>query len=241
MATSDRIERLERLQGVLKAREMATVRELAEELQVSVRSVWRDLEILRSNGVPIEADRGRGGGVRLARRWSLGRLNLDEEEAIDILLSVAMAESLGLPLLLDRLRFVRQKLSAAFSDLQQARIRALRSRIFLGAPASPKVVASYTGPDAEALRNVKTAFFEMRRLRIRYCDEAGRETTREIEPQFLYLNLPVWYLLAWDHLRDDVRFFRIDRLRAAERMDASFRARNPGPFLAKAEADARAL
>jgi predicted DNA-binding transcriptional regulator YafY len=152
-----------------------------------------------------------------------------------------MAESLGLPLLLDRLRFVRQKLSAAFSDLQQARIRGLRSRILIGAPASPTVVASYTGPEAEALRNVKTAFFEMRRLVVRYCDEAGRETTREIEPQYLYLNLPVWYLLAWDHLRDDVRFFRIDRLRAAERLDTGFRARDPGPFLAKAEADARAL
>lgn len=60
---------------------------------------------------------------------------------------------------------------------------------------------------------VKSAFFEMRLLRISYLDAAGQLTTREIEPQFLYLNLPVWYLLAWDRWREAVRFFRIDRLR----------------------------
>jgi predicted DNA-binding transcriptional regulator YafY len=241
MRIASRLERLERLQGILKDRETTTAAALAAELGVSLRSLWRDLAVLRQNGLPIEADRGRGGGIRLDRRWRLGRLNLDAEQAIDILLSLAMAEALRLPLLLESLRPVRQKLSAAFSDLQQARIRSLRRRILLGAPASARVRQSYASPDPASLREIKSAFFEMKRLRIDYIDESGRRTGREIEPQLLYLNVPVWYLLAWDLTRDDVRFFRIDRIHRAERRDLSFRIRDPQPFLAHAEVSAQAL
>jgi predicted DNA-binding transcriptional regulator YafY len=64
---------------------------------------------------------------------------------------------------------------------------------------------------------------------------------REIEPQFLYLNIPVWYLLAWDRLRDAVRFFRVDQLKHVEKLDATFRARDPRLFLVDAEHAARTL
>jgi predicted DNA-binding transcriptional regulator YafY len=139
------------------------------------------------------------------------------------------------PILLGEIGRVRQKLSASFSDRQQARIRSLRKRIFLGSPASERVLATYHRPDAGALNAVKQAFFEMRILRIEYRDQSGRTTTREIEPQFLWLFPPVWYLHCWDRLRDGVRSFRIDRLRAAMLLDATFRARDPKLFLVDPE------
>ena len=61
-----RLERLDRIQGLLKSGELTTVREIAAALQVSPRSIWRDLLLLRNTGLPIEADRGRGGGIRIA-------------------------------------------------------------------------------------------------------------------------------------------------------------------------------
>lgn len=240
-AAVSRLDRLERLQGLLRDGDHVTAGALAAELGVSVRSVARDLALLRDSGVPVEADRGRGGGVRLPARWSLGRIHLSEEEAIDLLLSMAVAEKMDSPLLLDRLPAARQKLAAAFSDRQQARIRSLRKRILIGQPASERVLASYRRPPRETLALVKRAFFEMRLLRIAYIDEAGRMTTREIEPQFLYLNVPVWYVLAWDRLRDAERFFRIDRLTRVEKLDASFRLRDPRTFLVEAEHAARTL
>jgi predicted DNA-binding transcriptional regulator YafY len=103
------------------------------------------------------------------------------------------------------------------------------------------VIASYRRPARETLALVKGAFFEMRVLRIGYEDEARRLTTREIEPQFLYLNVPVWYLLAWDRLREAVRFFRIDRLKGVEKLDATFRLRDARAFLVDAEHAARTL
>ena len=240
-ADISRLNRLERLQGLLRDGDLVTAGDLAAELGVSVRSVARDLALLRDSGVPVESDRGRGGGVRLPARWSLGRIHLSEEEAVDLLLSMAVAEKMDSPLLLDRLPAARQKLSVAFSERQQGRIRSLRKRILLGQPASERVLASYRRPTRETVALVKRAFFEMRLLRISYIDEAGRATIREIEPQFLYLNVPVWYLLAWDRLREAVRFFRIDRLTRVEKLDAAFRLRDPKEFIRDAEHAARTL
>jgi predicted DNA-binding transcriptional regulator YafY len=234
-ALSSRLARLERLKGLLKAGEQTTAREMAAELGVGVRTIHRDLDLLRNEGLPIEADRGRGGGIRLARRWTLGRINLDPEEAVDLLLSIAIAERMNSALLLGRLRSVRQKLAASFSVIHQDRIRMLRGRVLVGTPASGGVVESYRRAPSDALHAVKRAFFEMRKLRLDYIDEAGRVTRREIEPQFLYLNAPAWYLLAWDDLRNDVRFFRIDRIRSANVMAAEFRPRDRRLFLARAE------
>lgn len=238
---SSRLDRLERLKGILRAGRLITSAEIASELGVSLRSLRRDIALLRNTGVPVEADRGRGGGIRLMQRWSFGRVNLDFEEAIDLLLSVAIAERMNSPLLLQRLPSVRQKLATAFSDVHQARIRQLRERILIGANASGRVAAGYRQPFNAELLVVKRAFFEMRRLHIDYADEAGRLTARDIEPQYLYLNVPAWYLLAWDGLRDAVRFFRLDRIRHAAILDSTFRTRDRRPFLAQAEAEAKAL
>src|SRR5262245_31008150 len=240
-SASDRLERLERLKGLLKASDSMTVKDLARELDVSIRSLSRDIELLRASGVPIEADRGRGGGVRLQRQWSFGRLHLDFEEGIDLLLSIALAEQLNSPLLLKRLRSIRQKLAASFSESQQGRIKMLRNRILIGPPASGRVMESYRLSAPEQATNVARAFFEMRVLEIRYCDEAGTVTTRLIEPQFLYLSVPAWYLLSWDRLRDDIRTFRIDRIHRATVTDEMFRLRDRRRFIECADATVEAL
>ena len=240
-AASDRLERLERLKGLLKANDAMTVKDLADELDVSIRSLSRDIELLRASGVPIESDRGRGGGVRLQRQWSFGRLHLDFEEGIDLLLSIALAEKLNSPLLLNRLRSIRQKLAASFPEAQQSRIKMLRNRILIGPRASDHVMQTYRMNAPEQLTNVTRAFFDMRVLEIRYSDEATRMTTRQIEPQFLYLSVPAWYLLAWDRLRDDIRTFRIDRIHTAIIMDTTFRLRDRRTFVEWAGATAESL
>ena len=114
--TSSRMHRLEELKGLLKAREHVTAAELAAVLGVSMRTLNRDLELLRDSGVPIESDRGRGGGLRLQRNWALGRLHLSPAEAIDLLLSIAIAERMNSPLLLQQLAAIKRKVVAAFSE-----------------------------------------------------------------------------------------------------------------------------
>lgn len=239
--TSSRLQRLEQLKGLIKAREHVTAAELSAELGVSLRTLTRDVELLREGGVPIESDRGRGGGLRLQRNWALGRLHLSAAESIDLLLSIAIAERMNSPLLLQQLAPIKRKIVAAFSESYQPRIRSLRTRILVGKPASEQVLASFSQPQKRALTGIAEAFFDMRCIAIEYVDQHGAVTSRDVEPHFLYFNMPVWYLLAWDRLRAAVRYFRIDRIKSVAPLETRFRIADPKPFLAEAEEGIAAL
>ena len=233
--TSSRLNRLEELKGLLKSREHMTAAALADELGISLRTLNRDLEILRDSGVPIEADRGRGGGLRLHRHWEIGRINLDYRETIDVLLSLAVAEKLRSTLFPDHVRSTRNKLAATFSSAHREKIRLLRRRIVISERASPGVMANYAPSSPTCSRSVNEAFFEMKRLEISYVDGQERRTVRNVEPQFLFLSWPVWYLLAWDELRGDVRSFRIDRIARAVMDPRGFSLRDERPFMKAVE------
>jgi predicted DNA-binding transcriptional regulator YafY len=234
-ATS-RLMRLDQLKGLLRERDHVVAAELARELGVSLRTLSRDLVLLRDGGVPVEADRGRGGGLRLERSWSMGRIHLSSEEAIDLLLSMAIAEKLNSPLLLRHLQGLRRKLVASFGETYRDKIRQLRTRILVGNTASGEVLKSYVPPTSAILPIVTEAFFNMRGLEMSYEDAKGKLTGRVIEPHYLYYAAPVWYLLAQDLLRRDVRHFRVDRIRQAKVLDSRFRLSDPKPFLVDIEA-----
>lgn len=232
---ASRLGRLEELKGLLKARSHSTAEELAAELAVSRRTLHRDLAILRDSGLAIEAARGRGGGMRLHPNWALGRMQLSAAEAIDVLLSIAIAEQVGSPVLLRHLAAIRRKIVAAFGETHQATIRALRKRILLGPPASDQVAASYRASPLRPLAGLAEAFLNTRCVVIDYVDRNGATTLREIEPQFLYLSMPVWYLLAWDRLRGAVRHFRADRIRRVTPVDSTFRVADQRPYVEEIE------
>ena len=137
---------MDALKPLLAERDYTTVGDLAEELGVSTRTLHRDLSLLREMGVPVEGDRGTGGGLRLEPGWSLGRVHLNESEALGLLLSLTIAEKVGSPLLLDDLRSITRKVGAAFAPAQARRILALRRRILVGQTASSDVLAGYTPP-----------------------------------------------------------------------------------------------
>jgi predicted DNA-binding transcriptional regulator YafY len=240
-AVRGRALRLDALKVLLADRDTTTAGDLAIELGVSVRTVQRDLAALRELGMPVESDRGRGGGVRLERGWSLGRVHLNESEALGLLLSLTIAEKIGSPLLLGDLRSITRKVSTAFAPAQARRIRALRGRVLVGQPASGRVLTSYTPPQTPVTRALLDSFLYQRVAAIRYEDQTATVTEREIETQYLYYNVPVWYALAWDRLRDDVRSFRIDRIQRIHPLPGQFRLRRPDPFLAAGEPEARPM
>jgi predicted DNA-binding transcriptional regulator YafY len=236
-----RVARLEALKSILAERDFLTAPLLAAELGVSERTVHRDLATLREQGVPIDSQRGLGGGLRLERGWSLGRVHLNDREAISMLLSLTIAEKVGSPVLLADLRAVTRKINAAFAPQQARRIRSLRSRVLIGEPASTAVLAGYRPPGPAVTGPVLESFADQRMLAIEYTDTKRRTTERDVEPQCLYFNLPVWYLLGWDRLRDGVRFFRLDRIHRATRLSTAFLLRPAGLYESAGEPDARTL
>jgi len=229
------MERLDQLAALLKSDHPLTVKLLAEQLEVSVRTVTRDIGILRDRGYPIEANRGRGGGIALHRHWGVGRVNLEFSEAIDLLISLAVAEKMNSPIFLGKLSSLRNKVSASFSSSMKAKLKLLRTRIFVGYPATSNIMSNFKPVQGKHATLVHQAFLEMRSLRIGYVDQEGHTTRRTIEPQYLYLNYPVWYVLAWDHLRKDIRNFRVDRIRYAHIEEDEFELRDEKSFTREIE------
>ncbi|MCF1708953.1 WYL domain-containing protein [Tabrizicola sp. J26] len=238
--TLGRLDRLDLLASRLKADEPMTVAELAAEFAVSERTLARDLEVLRARGLPVEADRGRGGGVRLHRLWGVGRLTLTAPEAINLLVSLAIAEKMRAPWLLANLDPIRRKLAASFSPALRDQIGGLRRRLLIGTSASAQVVGGFTPPEQTEVAALFSAFLEQRELAFRYAGAVGEERARHVEPQLLLLNYPVWYLLAWDIDSEAVRTFRCDRIRNARSMPNRFTLRPPAIF-AEAMAGVEAL
>lgn len=224
-STIGRLQRLELLTVRLKSDDSLVVGDLAREFGVSVRTLTRDIQILRNQGLPIDADRGRGGGVRMHWSWGIGRLALSYAEAVDLLVSLAIAEQIKSPLLMANLGSVRRKLMASFSPSIRRKIDGLKSRIIVGESASPFVLSAFSVPNARVVERLHQGFLMMRKLHIHYRDASGEETERTIEPQYLLLSYPVWYAIAWDDLRSEVRTFRCDRIERARLLDEVFRLR----------------
>lgn len=219
----DRLKRLELLAAHLKEEGFCTIREMAEAHGVSERTIARDLQLMRDQGLPIDADRGRGGGVRLDRHWGIGRLNLSYPEAVDLLISISVAEQMKSPIFLASLASIRRQLIASFSAEKREKIERLKSRILIGETASTFVQGSLVSTSGKAVQTLHQGFLDQAGMAIRYEDESGKITSRDIEPHYLVLNYPVWYVLAVDHLRGALRTFRCDRILNAELTDSSFR------------------
>jgi predicted DNA-binding transcriptional regulator YafY len=230
---------MQELEGLLKARDFWTADDLAVELGVSRRTLHRYLGALRDGGLPIESARGRGGGLRLDPSWGLGRIHFSAPEAIDLLLSIAIAERINSPVLLGQLPALKRKIAASFRSTHQRQIRSLRKRILLGPPAAASVVSSLEESlEASPRRThpaLAEAFLHARRIEIDYVDRHAARTTRQVEPHYLFLSLPAWYLLTWDLLRGAVRHFRVDRIAAVRPLETAFRVGEPKPFLEEIE------
>lgn len=233
--TSTRLQRLDELIGLLKSNDHNLISDLAEKLGVSSRTVMRDLEILSEKGYPIETCPGRGGGVSLHKHWGLGRLHFNYREIIDLLLSLAVMEQLNSPIFLSNLKSIRHKIATSFPEEQRNQVQTVRKRILL---AQYENEPNYSLPSAKTKKSANSvyeAFFEMKCLTISYVDVNNQPTSRTIEPHYIMLCWPLWYILAWDHLRDDVRCFRLDRIQKADISNQSFKLKNSKTLIGQLE------
>lgn len=221
--SNERLKRLELLAVQLKQDEHCIIKDLAHQHGVSQRTIARDLLLMREQGMPIDADRGRGGGVRLDSNWGVGRINLTYAEAVDLLISIAVAEQMNSPMFLASLGSVRRQLVASFSSEKRHKVNGLKSRILIGVTASTYAQTTVGPPPNRVVQTLHQAFIDRVSITIRYQNESGEISERKIEPHYLLLNYPVWYVIAFDHLRDAQRTFRFDRIISAEPTDTRFR------------------
>ncbi|MDO3387941.1 WYL domain-containing protein [Gilvimarinus sp. SDUM040013] len=210
-SVNTRLHRLDELLGLLKSGDQWTAMRLAHELSVSRRTLMRDLKLLRDRGYLIEADNGRGGGLRLAARSGIGRLNLDYREILELLLALSVMEKMPPSLFFGRLQSIRRKIFQAFPEKDRHKLTKLRKRLLVGAQAS-KHVQTDMAPMPSKVSALLEGFFECRIVTIDYENAKGEASTRPIEIHYLLTNWPAWYLICWDQLRNETRCFRVDRV-----------------------------
>src|SRR3954452_19933652 len=200
--------RLLELLSLLQARREWSGPELADRLDVGVRTVRRDMERLRRLGYPVSATPGVAGGYRLGAGASLPPLLLDEEEPVPWALGLRTAASGGVA-------GIEETAVRALGKLEQVLPTRLRRRVnALGAATIPYTV---TGPrvDPETLAAIATACRDTERLRFAYRSHDGATTRRLVEPHRLVHTGRRWYLVAYDTDRADWRTFRVDRIAQA--------------------------
>ncbi|KOG51933.1 transcriptional regulator [Streptomyces griseoflavus] len=213
-----RAARLIRMVLLLQSRPSMTAAELARELEVSERTVARDVLSLSEAGVPVYADRGRAGGYRLigGYRTRLTGLGRSEVEALFLSGVPAALRDMGLA---DAASAARLKVSAALLPELRDAADGAAQRFHLDAPAWYREPAT-----PELLPAVADAVWDDRRVAARYRRK-DTEVERELEPYGLVLKAGVWYLAA--RAGEDVRVYRIDRFTSVTLLDDRF-TRDPG-------------
>ncbi len=204
--TSRLLELLELLQG----QPLVTGRELADRLAVDRRTVRRDVATLQRLGIPVEGERGVGGGYRLRPGYRLPPLMLSEDEAAAVVVGLGAASRLGLGDA-DGTNGALEKIRRVLPDALRRRIEALESALAFTARA-------VTGepPAGETALLLAEAIGRRLRVRISYRSFAGEESERELSPYGLVVHEGRWYLAAHDHLRKALRTFRVDRVGRSE-------------------------
>jgi predicted DNA-binding transcriptional regulator YafY len=198
--------RLLDLLSLLQARRRWSGPELADRLEVTVRTVRRDIDRLRRLGYPVEADAGVTGGYRLGAGGSaMPPLMLDRDEAVAVavcLRSVATESIAGGGEAAVRALGKLEQLLPSAVGRQVATIASMTARLDTAPAAVPP----------EVLVTITRACRDAERLRVRYRDRAGQESERTLDPYRVVTTARRWYLVARDRDRAAWRTWRIDRM-----------------------------
>ena len=203
---------------LLQAGGQRTVGDLATRLGVDERTVRRYAEHLADLGVPVQAQRGRYGGYRLAPGYKLPPLMLTDDEAIAVVLGLSAAERAGLATTGDGAT------SSALAKVSRVLPLALRHRL-----DSLLSTAHFTTParvgapaGASTLLDLASATQAQRTVTLSYTAWDGRESQRDLDVYGLVFHSGRWYATGHDHSRDEVRTFRLDRISSVTQGAASY-------------------
>ncbi len=207
------VDRHDELVRLLRLRADWRTDDLASALDVSARTIFRDLDRLRDRGFEISAMSGPGGGVHLEPTSVLVTSQLAGDEVVALILSVSIAQALsGMPFA-SGAQAALVKIEASLPYERARELQALMMRIMIGNPA-PVSVRREAIVSPLLARLFETAFSEERLLAFSYRDRYGNESRRVVESHGLLVRAPIWYVIAWDTGVDELRLFRADRIRS---------------------------
>jgi predicted DNA-binding transcriptional regulator YafY len=191
--------------------------ELAQRLEVNIRTLRRYIIMLQDLGIPIEAERGRNGAYVLSAGFKLPPMMFTNEEALALTIGLISARRLNLA-------DTDRAIESAFAKLERvmpldlkSRVRALTETITLD-----RSTVSSTPPSEVVLSAMSSAAQLRQRVHIQYHPNQGEDTERDFDPYGLTYYLHKWYAVGYCHLRQDLRSFRLDRITQVNTLNSYF-------------------
>ncbi len=180
---------------ILLDKKTVTAKELAERFEVSVRTIYRDIEILSQAGIPVYATRGKGGGISLLDNFVLDKSLISDSEQTEII------SALGAMSVLPNIdnTTVKDKLASLFRKDDAS---------WIGVDFS-----DWSKGQKTVFDNLKEAVIKKRISEIEYINSRGKSSVRSVEPIRLYFKGRAWYLIAYCRKADDYRMFRLSRIK----------------------------
>jgi predicted DNA-binding transcriptional regulator YafY len=202
------MNRTERLHSLTESLRRAgargrTAQQLADEFEVTSRTIKRDLAALEAGGLPIWGRSGPGGGYGLAERSSLPPVNFTAAQALA--LGAAVAATTQAPFSASA-RAAARKVLDVLDPVARRQASDLSNRVWVNVgPSPPRRVMSA----------LEQALVDQVTVNLRYTDAHGKASHREVEPMIFALTGGRWRLVAWCRLREDIRWFDLSRIRTA--------------------------
>lgn len=202
------MNRTERLHALTESLRRAgargrTAQQLADEFEVTTRTIKRDLAALEAGGLPIWGRTGPGGGYGLAERSSLPPVNLTAAQALALRAAVAVTTQAPFAA---SARAATRKVLDVLDPVARRRAIDLSDRIWVNVEPSAS---------RRAMSALEQALPDQVTVNLTYTDAQGQRTSREVEPMIFAFNGGRWRLVAWCRLRNDIRWFDLSRIQAA--------------------------
>lgn len=189
-----KINRVFEILYILLNREKISSKELAEKFEVSVRTIYRDIEVISGAGIPICMTQGRNGGISLLENFTLDKQVLTESEKNDMLIAIQSLNSFNK----ESVKSIFSKLSSLFGENQRDYIK-----------------IDYSGWENTIEKQFelsKEAILLNKRLSFNYISTKGEKTYREVEPYVLWFKSKAWYLKCFCLEKNEIRLFRLSRI-----------------------------
>lgn len=213
------INRLFEIIYILLDKKVVTAKELADRFEVSVRTIYRDVETLSGAGIPIYMNRGKGGGITLLPEFVLNKTVITEQEKADILSSLSGLGAVSL----NEMNTTIKKLTSLFGGTNMDWIEV--------------AFGLWSDGEREAVlfQTIKQSIIQKQVICFEYVTAKGENMSREVEPLKLVFKGTAWYLYAYCRLREDYRFFKLKRMRDLVVMGERFVRRIPERIFTQSE------
>lgn len=195
-----KIARLIGILSILLQQPRTTAADLAERFEVSVRTIYRDIEVLCQAGIPLVTTQGAGGGVAIMDGFKIDKTLLSSADMQAILTGLKTLNSICTPGAANRYQELIGRLAPADENLLP-----LNQHILIDLSSWDKAALT------DKIETLHNAVSDCRQVGFVYCAPGG-ETQRLVEPYKLLFQWSSWYLWAWCHMRKDFRLFRLSRM-----------------------------